>query len=188
MERRDIGYAIAYILSFVFMATIGISFSVFKDQKQRVEVKSITVSSEEGIIIKAANKTGDVFALDVHSPKVGTKPASGELDTQTDIPFTVNDQVGSEGAYAKFEIESDSGCKIILQNVKGVPESELDNVKISVTGTENKPFSAKDIGKTLFQANDVLKNKKFTVLVWLDQHTSNKIVGSKIEIELSVVH
>lgn len=185
MERRDVGYAIAYFLSFVFIAVIGISFSVFKDQKQRVEVKTIDVVASDGITLKSGNKTGNRLSLVVHSPKVGTKPVSGELDTQTDIPFTVNDQVGSEGAYAKFEVKSDSPYSILLSKVKGVPESELDNVKISVTGSEKKAFSAKDIGQVLFEADE---SKKFTILIWLDQHTSNKIVGSKIEIELYVAN
>ena len=185
MERRDIGYAIAYILTFIFFAIIGISFSVFKDKKQQVEIKTITITCEQGITLKSGSKTASVLELNVHSPKVGTKPASGELDTQTDIPYTVTSQVGSEGAYAKFEVITDSKYKIVLSGVKGAPESELENIKISVDGSEKKPYSLKNIGETIFDGKG---NKKFTVLVWLDSHTTNKIVGSKIEIKLKVVN
>ena len=185
MDRRDIGYVIAYILSFTFFAIIGISFSVFKDLKQRVEVKSIVVSCESGIVLKSGDEEGESLSLKVHSPKVGTKPASGELDTQTDIPYTVTSQVGSEGAYAKFEVETNNPYKIILSAVKGIPEEELDNVKISVDGSEKKPYSAKNIGESIYEGEE---SRKFTVLVWLDSHTSNKIVGSKIDVSLRITY
>ena len=185
MERRDFGYAIAYILSFVFIAIIGISFYVFKDKIQQVEVKSISIESEEGIIVKSGEEEGTKLNLAVHSPKIGTKPASGELDTQTDIPYTITSQVGSEGAYAKFEVQSENPYNIILSGINGVPEEELDNVKISVDGSEKKPFSAKNLGDVIFEGEK--GNKKLTILVWLDGHTTNKIIGSKIDIKLSVV-
>ena len=184
MERRDVGYLVAYVLSFVFFAVVGISFSTFKDKKQQVEVRSIVVKSEEGIVVRSGNQEGLNLSLIVHSPKVGTKPASGELDTQTDIPYTVTSQVGSEGAYAKFEVQSARPYKIVLAAANGIPNEELKNVKISIDGSEKRPFSAQNLGEAIYEGKG--EQKSFTILVWLDGHTSNKIIGSKIDIELGI--
>ena len=167
MERRDFGYVLAYVFSFLFVAIIGISFSTFLDAKRRIEVSGITVASAEGVLVQKVGEKGDdtISKLDVKSPKVGTKPVSGELDTQTDIPYTVSDQVGSEG----------------------VPEGELDNVKIAVDGSEKKPHSLKNIGEVLEEKDPSEKPHKFTVLIWLDQHAGKELIGSKINIELEVV-
>ena len=189
MERRDFGYVLAYVFSFLFVAIIGISFSTFLDAKRRIEVSGITVASAEGVLVQKVGEKGDdtISKLDVKSPKVGTKPVSGELDTQTDIPYTVSDQVGSEGAYAKFQVRSETGVKVVLKSVSGVPEGELDNVKIAVDGSEKKPHSLKNIGEVLEEKDPSEKPHKFTVLIWLDQHAGKELIGSKINIELEVV-
>lgn len=186
MERRDVGYAVAYLLSFIFIAIIGISFAVFVDQKQRVEVCAITIRNEQGFDVESGKQKGGKLSLKVYSPKVGTKPVSGELDTQTDIPYTVSDQVGSEGAYAKFGIVTDKQYRIVLTDVDGVPERDLDNVKFSFTKNEKKAFSANDIGETVFSKNGNGKKETLTILVWLDRHVSKKIVGSKISFVFSI--
>lgn len=189
MERRDIGYVLAYAFAFIFVAIIGISFSVFVDKKQQVEVRAISVVSDGNVVLvdlSHKNKESTSLKLKVNSPKVGTKPVSGELDTQTDIPYTVSDQVGSEGAYAKFGVISGQKFGVFLKSVSGVPQEELENVKIAVDGSEKKPHSALDVGKLIEEKDGSDKTKKFTVLVWLDQHAGKKLVGSKIEIELEV--
>lgn len=187
MERRDISYAIAYFLTFVFAAIIGISFSVFVDKNQRVEVSAITIHNPDGLPISSGKKSGEEISLKVYSPKVGAKPVSGELDTQTDIPYTVSDQVGSEGAYAKFKIKTDKEYKVVLNSVSGIPQEDLDNVKISLRGSEKKAFAAKDIGQTVLVKKGDSKDQTLTVLVWLDQHVSKKIVGGKISLEFTVL-
>lgn len=189
MERRDVGYCLAYVLSFVFVAIIGISFSSFLDARRKIEVKSISVAAADGILVQKSGEKGDatISQLKVNSPKVGTKPVSGELDTQTDIPYTVSDQVGSEGAYAKFQVVAKGGIKVLLKAASGVPESELDNVKIAVNGSEKKPHSLKDIGQVLEEKDASDKPHKFTVLVWLDMHAGKDLIGSKIDITLEVL-
>lgn len=188
MERRDAGYAAAYFLSFLFLAIIGVCFSTFVDAKRRVEVVAIDVTAEEGILVQNWGDKGkeQITTLSVKSPKVGVKPASGELNTQTDIPYTVSSEVSSEGAFAKFQITSDSAFEIFLQSCSGVPESELANVKIAVDGSEKHPHSLADVGQVIEEKEGKEEPQKFTALIWLDSHAGKDLVGSKIQVVLGV--
>ena len=189
MERRDIGYILAYIYSFIFIAIIGISFSAFLDAKRKISIENIAVAVDDGILVQNLGDKGNqsVDFLQVKSPKVGTKPVSGDLDTQTDIPYTVSDVVGSEGAYAKFQVKSDQAIKIVLEKVEGVPQSQLNNVKLAIVNSKNKPHSLSDIGETIEQKDPSNELHKFTLLIWLDQHAGSELIGSKIKIYLKIV-
>ena len=189
MERRDIGYILAYIYSFIFIAIIGVSFSAFLDAKRKISIENIAVAVDDGILVQNLGDKGtqSVEFLKVKSPKIGTKPVSGDLDTQTDIPYTVSDAIGSEGAYAKFQVKSDNAIKIVLEKVEGVPQSQLDNVKLAMVNSKNKPYSLSNIGETIEQQEFSNDLHKFTLLIWLDQHAGPELIGSKIKIYLKIV-
>ena len=187
MERRDIGYALAYIFSFLYIAIIGILFSVYVDQMQKVEVVAINVKSDEDIIVtnQGSKSTTSLKELNIKSPKVGVKPISGKLDTQTDIPYSVSEDIDSEGAYAKFQVIADQSYNITLEDVEGVPESELRNVMVVISNGGENPLSLADLGAVLLSIENPQKIQKFTIFIWLDAHSSKEIIGSKIKISIS---
>lgn len=187
MQKKTIAITILTILILLFIVAIGSTLSAFKVAKERVMVQSISISVESGV--KVTNKDGKVISeLDVKSSSVGVRPATGEEDSKTNIPTTVNDAVGTEGAYACFKLSSSSAWEIILEDCKlSVGEEDnLDNVRVGIMEEENDPISGKDIGKVLARG-EAVQDKETVVVVWLDQETTNSIKGAKIFLSLKVI-
>lgn len=188
MDKRNIGMFLGYLFSFVFIAVIGMSFSAFVDKKQQVVVEAVFFVNAEGIVAQKNGETGGDSASKIKfkSSKIGVKPVSGELDTQTDIPYTVTSKIGSEGAFAKFQILSSKNWELVLQGSEGVSEKELENVMVSVEDTKVKAISLADIGGLLAKGEAKVRPQKFVIMVWLDQHVGKDIIASKINIHVAL--
>lgn len=187
MEKKTIAITILLSLTLIFIVSIGATFSAFKVAKERVEVESIFIYAQDGIEI--TNKDGKIVtSLEVKSAAVGVRPATGEQDPSTSIPTTVNDAVGTEGAYACFKITSLKPYKIILKSCyfENGYEENLRNVRIGIMEQKNEPIGGNDIGAVLSKGESA-NEKETVIVVWLDSDTKKSIAGSKISIEIEAV-
>lgn len=186
MEKKTIATSIFCVLILIFIVSIGATLSAFKINKDKVEVTSIIVEAEEGISI-LDKKGAKLTSLDVKSGNVGIRPATGEEDGDTGIPSTINDAVGTEGAYATFYVTTDSDFEIVLHGctlTKG-SEDNLDNVKIAIMDDSSSTVSGTEMGAVLV-SKSACKNTEFSVVVWLDADTTKTVAGAKILITLGV--
>lgn len=187
MNKKTVAIFVLIGLIIVFIISIGATFSAYKVAKDKVEVSSIKIISADGIRI--TDKDGVVISdLEVKSSEVGVRPATGEEDSATSIPTTVNDGVGTEGAYACFKLSSDSNWEIRLVSVdlSCGEEENLENVRVAIMEEENKPVSGKDVGFVLAKG-EVVNEKEIVVVVWLDKDTTKSIKGAQISVEIEVI-
>lgn len=187
MQKKTTATTVLTILYLFFIVAIGATLSAFKISKEKVEVEKIIINAVEGITI-TNNKNVKVTELEVKSSAVGVRPATGEEDSETSIPTTVNDAVGTEGSYASFKLSSSADYLIKLKNcyLSNGDVENLENVRVAIMEEENDPVNGANIGAVLAKGNAVA-NKEMVVVVWLDKDTTKSIKGAKISIELEVV-
>ncbi len=188
MEKKTIATTISGILILVFIIITGATLSAFKVQKEKVEVKSIKIQAESGIFI-TDNNGNEIQELEIKSSAVGVRPATGEEDSVTHVPSTINDAVGTEGAYTTFNIKSDKDYKIVLLScglTKG-SEENLDNVRIALLDDKSDSIKGSDIGKVLGDGKATTK-EEITIAVWLDADTKKSIASADIHIVLAVIY
>ena len=187
MDKKTVAVTVMTILIVAFLMAIGSTLSAFKVSKEKVIVERMVVVYGDGVKVK--NKDGkEISDLEVKSSAVGVRPATGDEDTETNIPTTVNDAVGTEGAYANFFLTSNSPWEIRLLScsLTNGMEENLDNVRVAIMEEKNDPVSGKDIGATLAHG-EAVNNKEYVLVVWLDQETTKSIKGSKIMVQVQVV-
>lgn len=188
MEKKTIATTIAGVLILVLIISLGATLSAFKVQKQKVEVKSISVVS--GDEISVTNKKGKkIEELEIKSSKVGVRPATGDEDKNTGIPSTINDAIGTEGAYAEFFVKSDKNwcVKLLYCSLSSGESENLENVRIAVMDEKSSGVKGSDIGAIL-TTNENIKDSKVVVVVWLDADTTKSIASADIKIGLEVAY
>ena len=187
MDKKTVAVTVMAFLILIFFVAIGSTLSAFKVAREKVTVEKITIGSADGITIK--NNDGvEVVELEVKSSVVGVRPATGDEDIETNIPSTVNDGVGTEGAYASFNLSANNAWEIRLVScflTAGMDEN-LDNVRVAIMEEENEPISGKDVGAVLAKGERVT-DKEMVVVVWLDPETNRNIKGAKISVQLEVI-
>lgn len=186
MEKKTIATSMFCVLILIFIVSIGATLSAFKVSKEKVEVKSITVEAGEGVLV--ADKDGNaITSLKVKSSKIGVRPATGEEDGDTGIPSTINDAVGTEGAYATFFVSSDEDFVIVLNGCTLTQGSEdnLDNVKIAVMDDSSKTVSGTDMGAVII-SKSACKKKEMSIVVWLDADTTKTVAGADVLITIGI--
>lgn len=188
MEKKTIATTVAGLLILALIICVGATLSAFKVQKEKVEVKAIAITTSDGISVK--NKKGeDITELKVISSGLGVRPATGEEDNTTQVPSTINDNIGSEGAYAVCYINSDSEWCIRLSSctLTAGEEENLDNIRIAVLDKKSEAIKGSEAGKCLTKGEPT-KNKEVTVVVWLDADAKKSIASADIKIQLEVVN
>lgn len=188
MEKKTTATTIAGILILVLIICVGATLSAFKVQKQKVEVKSISIVSADGILV-TDKKGREIEELDVKSSSVGVRPATGDEDSVTGVPSTINDAVGTEGAYAVCFVKSDKDwCVKLSSCTLSSGESEnLGNVRIAVLDETSESVKGSDIGLCLATSSSI-KSDKLTIVVWLDADTTKSIASADIKIGLEVAY
>ena len=186
MDKKTVATTILCFLILIFLIETGSVVSAFGVEPKKVEVRTVTIASKDGILIK--DEDGEVVTeLEVKSSSVGVRPATGEEDSSTLIPTTVNDQVGTEGAYAVFKLTSDKSWKILLKSctLSNSENQNLDNIKIAIMEDDAKAKTGADKDAVLYEG-EAVNDRCLVVVVWLDRDSSKSIVGADIVIELEV--
>ena len=187
MEKKSVAVTIFSVLVVVFIISIGATLSAFKVEKEKVEVKGITLSASNGILI-ADEDGNEIFELEVKSSSIGVRPATGEEDCETCIPTTVNDAVGTEGAYSSFKLSASGNWEIVLKScsLTAGEDENLKNVRVAIMEEKNEPVNGSSLGAVLARGGAV-ENKEMVVVVWLEKSTTKSIKSADIYIELEAI-
>ena len=184
--KKTIATSVTGILILLFLISIGATVSAFKVAKEKVEVKNIGVICDDEVIVK--NKDGQIVEdLKIKSSAVGVRPATGKEDVSTHIPSTVNDTIGTEGAYAEFYLTTNKPFKIVLAScsLSAGMEENLGNVKIAVLDDDASAVDGNDINGIIL-SGEPCNNKKYIVCIWLASETTKSISGADIFLSLSI--
>lgn len=188
MKNKDLGVAIGAILILFFIVIVGSSLSAFIIAKNKVEVHSILVTTTNSDIKVTDEKDKDISALKIKSSAIGVRPATGDESIETEIPTTINDSVGTEGAYGCFKLTTTGGYRIILKGLsvtKGSAEN-LDNIKIAVMDDHDIAVCGADVNAEMCRSEAAVTNKEIVIVVWLDEATTKSIAGGQISAEISI--
>lgn len=187
MEKKSVSATILVLFLALTFSVIGICFSVFVYPKTKITIENIMISANAISVYKDKDLKETVSELELSKMELGLKPATGKLDSESQIPSSITDKGTSEGYYATVYIPSGKDYKISVTNVKIETEKnqtdadfERRNIFVSIKDVLNTTKSLeKDVTELVkFENNN--ETRKLTFLFWLGSLASDKLVGAKI--------
>lgn len=192
MEKKSVSASILVVFLALVFSVIGICFSAFVYGSTKIEVTSVELVSASGIsIFKDKELKESVSKLELSKMELGLKPATGELDAESQIPSTVTNDNSSEGYYSTIYVSTTQNFKIIVKNIKiETKKDEIEaneerkNIFIAIQDRENTTKSLEDDEIEIATFSDVTETQELTFLIWLSSFASNALEGSKISFTL----
>ncbi|MBQ9790043.1 MAG: hypothetical protein IJW24_00425 [Clostridia bacterium] len=190
-SKKSAAISVCALLSIFLFSIIGSCFMsyLYEDEKVVVENPNIIVSS--GITV--TNEKGEqINKLMFSEVKLGLKPVTGELDSDTKIPVTVTDQNGSEGIFAKFKVKSASVCSFSIKNlqVTGNDKLELEkerkNIWMSIKEVDDSTCNFEGQSVKLGSLPASTEGLNFTLLFWLSSVASDEFESTTISFDVEI--
>ena len=129
MNKKSVAASTLVVFMAIFFSIVGICFSSFVFRYTKIEVKEVLIETSAGVeVFEDENLTKPATKLKLSNMELGIKPATGELDAETKIPSTINDEGTSEGYYAKIYVKSNVKFKVVLKDI--VVESEQNSLEV----------------------------------------------------------
>lgn len=197
MNKKSVSATILILYLALIFSVIGASFSTFVYSKTKVLVSAVNVIASDGVGVFYDEKlTQKADKLKLSSMDLGLKPATGEVDSETQIPSTITDQGTSEGYYATVFVKSQVNFGVVIKNI--VIESSHDaniileerkNIFVSIKDVKDSTKSLEENEVELSRFLDSSKTEKITFLIWLGAFASDELEGAKIsfDIEFSAI-
>ena len=193
MLRKNIAPVVATILCALVFIVIGSCFSAFLYKNEIVKVENPEILLSEGIVAYDESGESVIDKIELSEMKLGLKPATGEEDSNTNIPVTITDKQGSEGQYAKFKIYAPNGANIFVTDIiieskenKEEIEKERENIMVAIKeiseSSQNLSQNKVRLG-TINASND---KQNITFYVWLSSKVSDVLESSTISFKLSL--
>ena len=191
MDKKSVSASLLVLYLALVFSVIGICFSVFVYKDTRILVTSAAVSTESGVEVFEDEKLlKKVTALKLSNMDTGLKPATGEVDRETQIPSTITDTGTSEGYYSTVYVKCLSGFKVNIKDIK--IETEKDevaaneqkkNIFVAIKDVKNavKSLEKED---TIASFENVNETQKLTFYIWIGALASDDIEGAKISFGL----
>jgi len=186
-HKKSVATIAFWMLTVLFMSVIGSCLMSFSYKNKVIKLGEIGIQTQ-GVTV--TDKQGDALnSLKFKEPKTGLKPATGELDEITKVPYTISAEVGSEGAYAKFCVSSKKAYSIYLVNIK-VDKGDSAKKEIYAHLKEDKQHESIALDQEevcLYTVDEPELNSEFILLIWLSQFANQELVGATITFDLKVV-
>ena len=196
MKKKSISATILILFMSLFFAIVGSSFYYFEYWGKRTLVESVGLIAEEGVqLFHDEELTQKANSLKLSDMEIGLKPATGELDAETQIPSTINDQGTSEGYYAiVYAVSKTGNFRVQLSNIKInsnhdelLIDDERKNIFVGVKDLKNSVKTLENDGVEICRYNDATKPVKITFLIWLGSLASDELEGAKISFDVKFV-
>lgn len=192
MDKKSVAASILVGILAVVFAIIGACFATFVFQYTKIEISSIVVNASSGIeIFEDEKMTKKVTNLKLSEQLLGIKPATGELDAETQIPTTVSSENTTEGYYSSIWVKSEINYKIVISNIKVKTEqnqleaeAERKNIFVAIENVTNSTKSLEDDTIELVIMEDNEEPQKLTFLFWLSGLAGENLEGAKISFTL----
>lgn len=189
MDKKSVSASILVLYLTLVFSVIGICFSMFVYKDTRILVTSALVKNGQGVeVFSDKELSKKVTQLKLSNMDTGLKPATGEVDSETQIPSTITDTGTSEGYYSTVYVKCAGGFKVNLKDIK----IETKKDKVAVSEQKKNIFVAiKDVKNavktlekedTLATFENVNETQKLTFYIWIGALASEDIEGAKISL------
>lgn len=188
MDRKSIATTITLLFSALLFAVIGVCFNLFVYMETKIEVKNIALSAGTNIELFSDNELKNkAEKLELSKQELGLKPATGELDEETEIPSTITNEGTSEGYYSSVFVKTNSNFKIVIRDIKietkhdqTAAEGERKNIFVAIKDVKNTTKNLKEDEVEIATFSDVKQPQELVFLIWLGALSGEELVGSKI--------
>ncbi len=188
-SKKSVAVSVCALLLICLFAVVGSCFMAYLYEDEKVVIKSPRIVAGAGISV--TNSKGEpIDKLEFSDLKLGLKPVTGELDSETKVPVTVHDKNGSEGIFAKFSVKSSRVTKLSVQNLRIEGNDSLDfaqerkNIWLSVMEVKNSTNNFEDEKVELCELTASTEGATFTLLLWFASVSSENFESSTISFDI----
>ena len=192
MNKKSVAASVLVVFMAIVFSVVGICFSYFVYKDTKIVVSKVMLSATEGIEVYS-DKELKVSAneLKLSNMDVGLKPATGELDQETQIPSTINDEGTSEGYYSKIFVKASKNYKIVVKDVEIVSDKDeieikeqRKNIFVAIKDVKNSTKSIEKEVTEIASFQDVSETQELVFYIWLSSLTDDVLEGAKINFTL----
>ena len=188
MEKKSVSATILVLYLALLFSVIGVCFNVFVYEHNKIKITKVGVVSASRIdVFEDKELQTKSSQLKLSNMDIGLKPATGELDSETQIPSSITDQGTSEGYYATVYVNTSINYKIVVSDIeiktnrdKIKVNEERKNIFIAIKDVANSTKSLENDETELVKFSDVQTTQKLTFLIWLGSLADDVLIGSKI--------
>ncbi len=192
MEKKSVSATILVLYLALLFSVIGICFSVFVYENNKIKITNVGVVSANRIDVFEDNELKTKSSkLKLSNMDIGLKPATGELDSETQIPSSITDEGTSEGYYATVYVNTSINYKIVVSDIeiktkkdKIKANEERKNIFIAIKDVANSTKSLENDETEIVRFSDVSETQKLTFLIWLGSLADDVLIGSKISFNI----
>lgn len=193
MDKKSVATTMVVIFSAMVFAVIGMCFSNYVYRDSKIEIKNIALVAADSIKVYEDEKAEkEAKVLKLSSQELGLKPATGEVDEETQIPSTITDEGTSEGYYASVFVKSATNFKVVVSNLeiktshdKVAAEQERKNIFIAIKDVKNSAKSLEESETEIAKFEDATDTQEIVFLIWLGALSGEELVGSKISFTIN---
>lgn len=195
MEKKSVSATILVLFLALFFSVVGSCFSFFVYKYSRIIVEGVGVVSDQTIeVFSDENLKKKIDKLKLSDMELGLKPATGEVDAESQVPSTIVDDGTSEGYYSMVYVKSSGNFRISVNNIqidsdhnKELVKEERKNIFIGIKDLKNSVKTLEDNGVEICRFSDVSEPIKITFLIWLGKFASEELEGAKISFDINFV-
>lgn len=196
MNKKSVSATILILFMALFFSVVGTCFYTFVYDRTRTLVTAVGVINDENIQIFSDEKLKKkVSELKLSNMDIGLKPATGEVDSETQIPSTIDDKGTSEGYYSTVYVVSSGKFRIQLNNIQiksdhdeELIEEEKKNIFVGIMNLKNSVKTLENDGIEICRYVDVSSEPiKITFLIWLGSMASDELEGARISFDIKFV-
>lgn len=193
MNKKSVSATILILFLALTFSVIGSCFMNFVYKETKIELKNINIIANAGVDVfdddKLSNK---INKLNFSEVKLGLKPATGELDAETEVPSTITDDNSSEGCYSTVYVKASAPFKIVINNISiinsvGDSENERKNIFVSIKNLNNSTNSLENDEIKIASFDDVSNANKIVFLFWLGSLSGEELVGAQISFDVNFI-
>lgn len=195
MNKKSISATILILFMSLFFAVVGTCFYTFVYEKTRTLVTKVGVYASENIEVYSDEKLKKkISKLKLSDMDIGLKPATGEVDAETQIPSTIDDKGTSEGYYSTVYVKATGNFRVQLSNIniesdhdKLLIDEEKKNIFVGVKDLKNSVKTLENDGIEICRYTDVSSPVEITFLIWLGSLASDELEGARISFDIKFV-
>ena len=178
----------------LFFSVVGTCFSMFVYRYSRTLVERVGVVCEGVKVYGDEKLTREISKLKLSDMEIGLKPATGEIDVETQIPSTIDDKGTSEGYYSTVYVKASGNFRLSIHNIKIdsdhdaiLIKEERKNIFVGIKDLKNSVKTLENEGVEICRYSDVKDVVKITFLIWLGSLASDELEGAKISFDIKFV-
>lgn len=196
MNKKSVSATILILFMALFFSVVGTCFYTFVYDRTRTLVTAVGIINDDNIQIFSDEKLKKkVSELKLSNMDIGLKPATGEVDSETQIPSTIDDKGTSEGYYSTVYVVSSRKFRIQLNNIQiksdhdeELIEEEKKNIFVGIMDLKNSVKTLENDGIEICRYTDVSTEPiKITFLIWLGSLASDELEGARISFDIKFV-